>query len=415
MGLERFKLTYAIQSDTFIYNGKPESFKTIQLKNQNKLSFSCEGNKLSFEVDFFLVENLFYWFDENEKIYIISNYSEDYWESSQSNLEEFKKNGFYPLSKSRYEGKRVLLSFLHYEFSTTIQVGSLLGAILGTSGSVTSISEAFSKEINDFQKNYDKANLVLPLSGGIDSRLLFQCFWNSPNLFSYTHGESDSGDVLIADLILSKYPVNYHAKFDISNLSSADIMGNLKGCDYFLPIERVLYPIPDSLFDLKEFTIISGLYGDVVFSDQNEKVSFNKYISESLIDITFDNIDYQIIKAYSEINISEKLALVLLRCQKLTKQSLNMSAEQNDSFIPFLKNSVLAQVENCDEKYLYKKIIKSSLSKDLRLILHQTTLSTFTYPEIIRFCQKVFYKLIYTKYSKPYFTKALLNRVRKEI
>jgi len=415
MGLEKFKLTYIVGSNTFTYNGEIESVKTIQLKNQNKLSFSCEGNKLSFHIDFFLVENLFYWFDIYDNKYIISNYSEDDWETSLSNLEEFEKNGYYPLSKTSYEGKRVLLSFLHYQFSSIIQVESSLGLILGSKGSLSSILDSFLKEINDFKNNCDKNKLVLPLSGGIDSRLLFQYFWNSPNLFSYTHGESDSGDVIISDFILSKYPVNYHAKFDISNLSIADIKNNLKACDYFLPIERALYPIPDNLFELEEFTIISGLYGDIIFSDKNDKVFFNNLISQSLIDVTFDDIDNQIIKSYSEINISEKLALVLLRCQKMTKQSLNMSAEQNDSFIPFLKNSVLSQVENCDEKYLYKKIIKSTLSKDLRSILHQTTLSTFTYPEIIRFCQKVFYKLIYKKYSKPYFTKSLVNSLKKRI
>lgn len=228
MVLEKFKLTYVIDSNTFNYNGKVESFITIQLKNQNKLSFVCKENKLTFDINFFLVENIFYWFDNLNNKYIISNYSEEDWAFSATSIDEFKRIGYYPLSKCKYEGKRVLLSFLNYEFASVIKVGSSLNCILGVKGSYQDVSKSFLSEIDNFKKKNTQKNLVLPLSGGIDSRLLFHFFWSSTNLFCYTHGESDSGDMIIAEQIISKYSVNNYVKFDISNLNLKQIQRNIK-------------------------------------------------------------------------------------------------------------------------------------------------------------------------------------------
>jgi hypothetical protein len=415
MKLERFRISFESGNDHFYYNCIKMLTIEICLKNQNILKVRIENGLLICDVDFFIVENIFYWFDSETNQYFLTNYSDENWKISIGNQSEFKRNGFYPLSKTTYHEQRVLLSFLRYEFGRDVTINSLLFSILGKRGNLNSIISSFQCEIYFFCEKLSTEKLILPLSGGIDSRLLLDFFKDYEFLYSYTHGEVDSGDVLIVKRILEKVPIANHKFFDISKLSSDQIFRNIKNIDFFLPLERVLYPIPEDIFPDINFLILSGLYGDVIFSDKTRKVNFSNYLYSSLNDISFDSIDNQVINCYSESLISEKLALLLLRCQKLTKQSLNIDILENDCFIPFLKNSVLAEVEDCSEKFLYKRIIKNIMSRELRLILHQTTLSHFTMPEFVRFLEKVFHKLLYKKYSKPYFSKELVVRFDKEL
>lgn len=410
MKLEKFKLSFKLGEDYFLYNCVKAQSKNIFLKNQNIVNIQINNNKLIVNIDFFLVENIFYWFESETEEYFLCNYSCLEWETSSEYQSTFQKVGFYPLSLSPYHEKRVLLSFLNYEFGKELIVSSSLKSILFNNGTLNTILSAFQKEIYFFCDNLLDENLVLPLSGGIDSRLLLDFFKDFENLYSYTHGEPDSGDVLIVKKILKKNPIKNHKFFNIERLTSDQVFRNLNSIDFFLPLERVMYPIPSDVYPEFQFTILSGLYGDVVFSNKTKKVNFSYYLNSNLEGVNFDYIDSQIIKCYSEFLISEKLALILLRCQKLTKQSLNMTQIQNDCFIPFLKNSVLSEVENCSEKFLYKKIIKKIMSKNLKFILHQTTLSHFTMPEFIRIFEKVFFKFIYKKYSKPYFSNELVSR-----
>jgi hypothetical protein len=414
MKLEKFRISFIYGSDFFLFNYDRVKFIDIRLKNQNVLKIKLENSLLICDIDFFIVENIFYWFDDINNEYVITNCSEN-WEISLDNKLEFNRIGFYLLSKTQYNQKRVLLSYLKYEFGPKIAVKSLLSSILGKKSNLNSVLSSFQCEIYFFREKLLNENLILPLSGGIDSRLLLDLFKDYKFLFSYTHGEIDSGDVLIVKEILNKFPMENHKIFDVSKLTTDQISRNLSNINNFLSIERVLYPIPEDVFPGINFTILSGLYGDVIFSDKSRKVIFSEYLYSCYSNISLDYVDSQIISSYSENFISEKLALVLLRCQKLTKQSLNMSEMENDCFIPFLKNSVLAEVENCNEKFLYKRIIKQLMSRNLRLILHQTTLSHFTFPESIRLLEKVFYKLIYKRYSKPYFSKELVIKFYNEI
>jgi hypothetical protein len=361
------------------------------------------------DLDFFLVENIYYWFDETKSTYFITNNKQEDWLASEnSSHQSFKKNGFYHLSTSPFSGIRVLLSFLKYSFGKKVVVNSLLERILDAKGDLNEIVSSFQKEIYFFRQNVEDKYL-LPLSGGMDSRLIFEYFFDTPNLLTYTHGESDSGDVKIVKEILEKYPVQNHKYVDISEDGAINLSTNFSKCDYFLPPERLMYPLLEDVYPGEHFVVLSGLYGEHVFSDQNKKVRFSIFIKENLIDYNLDEIDRQIVNSYSEQLISEKLAFILLRCQKLTKQSLNMT--DFDCFIPFLKNSVLSSVENYSRNGLYRQLIKRMMRKQLRVILHQTSLSHFTYPKWYRILEKIYFKFLCTKYHKPYFSIELTKKL----
>jgi hypothetical protein len=411
MTLEKFIISYQIGSESFHFNDRLFNRMVLTLKNQNDCDIYVNEFGINFNVDFFLVENIFYWFDKDVNTYYFSNHRMETWVIDDNSKGYFDKNGFYYLSTSPFKGVRVLLSFLKYSFGSDVVICSLLEKITQTMGTFQNIVNCFQTEIYTFRDNI-KSKYLLPLSGGMDSRLILEFFLDDPNLLTYTHGEIESGDVRIVKEILNKFPLKNHRFIDISLKESLDLRTNASKCDFFLPPERLMYPLVENVYPDDTFIILSGLYGEHVFSDQNSRVLFSNFIKERLVVYEFDNIDQDILKCYSQNEISEKLAFILLRCQKLTKQSLNMT--DSDCFIPFLKNSVLASVENYDSNGLYPKLIKTMMRKKLRLVLHQTSLSHFTYPKWYRSLEKIFYKLVYTRYKKPYFsqelTKILVNR-----
>ena len=408
MRLEKFTISYQIGSDGFHYNDKYYRSTRLTLKNQNTCEVFVNEFGINFNIDFFLVENIYYWFSEELNIYYFSNHRMQFWEFDEKSKQQFEVNGFYYLSTTPFKGVRVLLSFLKYSFGSDVKINSLLDKISLVKGTFKDIINSFQSEIYTFRDNI-KSRYLLPLSGGMDSRLIFEFFLDDPNLLTYTHGELDSGDVLIVKKILSKFSIINHRYINISENGALDLMTNASKCDFFLPPERTMYPLFDKVFPNESFVILSGLYGEHVFSDQNSRVLFSKFIKSTLKVYQFDKIDQDILDCYSQKEISEKLAFILLRCQKLTKQSLNMT--DFDCFIPFLKNSVLGSVENYTFNGLYPKLIKKMMRKKLRLVLHQTTLSHFTFPKWYRLLEKVFYKLIYTRYKKPYYSKELTKKL----
>lgn len=408
MKLEKFIISYQFGSNLFKYNDELYNHLQLRLKNQNICNIYINEEGLNIKIDFFLVENIYFWLDENINTYFFSNRRQDYWQKSENSSKIFfKKNGFYYLSTTPFDGIRVLLSFLKYTFGKKVVVNSLLENITQSRSNFDEIVNSFQTEIYVFRQSV-KNKYLLPISGGMDSRLIFEYFIDDPNLLLYTHGENECGDVRIVKDILTKYPVNNHKFIDISVNGMVDLTINSSKCDYFLPPERLMYPLFENVYPGEDFVVLSGLYGEHVFSDQNKKINFLDFIQDKLIDYNLDEIDLQIVQCYSEKLISEKLAFILLRCQKLTKQSLNMT--DLDCFIPFLKNSVLSSVENYSINGLYSDLVKRMMRKKLRSVLHQTSLSHFTYPKWYRFFEKVYYKFLNTKYKKPYYSNELTSK-----
>ena len=406
--LEKFVISYQIGSAGFHYNDRYCNSIRLNLKNQNICEIHVNQFGINFIIDFFLVENIYYCFDEELNTYYFSNYRLQTWEFDDYSKDCFEKNGFYYLSTTPFKEVRVLLSFLKYSFGSDVKIYSLLEKITQVKGTFQDIVNCFQYEIYTFRDSI-KSKYLLPLSGGMDSRLIYEFFLDDPHLLTYTHGEMGSGDIRIVKEILRKFPVDNHKFFDISLKGALDLKTNASKCDFFLPPERTMYPLIENVYPNDTFVILSGLYGEHVFSDQNSRIWFSDFIKKNLSTYEFDKIDQDILDCYSQHEISEKLAFILLRCQKLTKQSLNMT--DFDCFIPFLKNSVLGSVENYDSNGLYPRLIKTIMRKKLRLVLHQTSLSHFTYPKWYRFLEKIFYKLIYSRYKKPYFSRELTKKL----
>lgn len=406
---ESFIITYKPGESFLLFNGEKLKEISINLKNSNCLNFKVLDGFIEFVIDFFIVENIF--LEVTSENLFISNKPSENWEI---NLDCLSTYGYYPLSMSAYKNINVLVSFLRYRYDGELIFKSAIPMPLRkTKTNRQNILEAFEFEISRFKSTHANRNTILPLSGGIDSRLILSHFMEEEKLNVYTFGEEKSGDILVVKQICRKYPHLKTKFFKLEDLNHSKIKENLKNINYMLPLERILYPSPDQLYNFDDAIILSGLYGDVIFSDKNKLEKFETYIQKVLPYEKITHIDQLIIKAYSEYPLPEKINLLLLRAQKLTKQSLNMTAF--DVFIPFLKNEVIRAVIGNSQRNLYPYIVKHSMQKSLRTILHQTSLSTYTYPKIIRVLQKIYHRLIRSNYCKPYFSTSSINRLNNYI
>ena len=151
------------------------------------------------------------------------------------------------------------------------------------------------------------------------------------------------------------------------------------------------------------------MYGDIIFK-RAKKIDFIDYAEKELAPYNLTNTDYDILKCYASFVKTDIHAKVLLRCQKLTRMSLIMN-KRGYPVAPWVTNAVIGAISVNYSGGTYETFVKSSLPRDLRTIIHQSTQSIFTHPMFFRISTKIALRLTGSPIAKPYFSKKTLDRL----
>ena len=228
----------------------------------------------------------------------------------------------------------------------------------------------------------------------------------------YLIGVKNSGDVLVAKEVVDVLGIkDKHRTILLEDISYEEVLRNFYSADLFLPMQRILYPNLSDLYS--KGTVVSGLYGDVVFEDnpKNEKfVSYNEYLKVNNIKVISD-VDFLVAKAYDALPNWEKLYRIILRSQKLTKQGVVMNNKNLKCFIPFLDKDLVSIACQIKEENVYSKLVKNIMKDELVKIIHQSSLSYFCHNKLVRKFERLYYKKINRKYCTPYFDMSYLESI----
>lgn len=376
------------------------------------IRFECKSGNLFIKIPFFLCETIFYKFEANK--FLITNNINNFKNIEIDNYSSsiFSDIGFLPLSRSRYKNIEVLCSFCTYEIGR--KINSIVKNFpispdleLNQHISIECVYKLFNKRILSDLKRFDNNEILVLLSGGIDSRLILDALVKitDKTINVQNHGMPDTGDVLQAQKIIELDNIRDQINFnfmDLNKFKKTDLVSNYLLSNGFLPSNRLLYFSSDKLS--KSSVLFSGLYGDIIFADNKDKSSnFSNYCKD--YDSKYINkTDKLLIEAYDKLPKLNKLNQVLFRCQKLTRFSFDIDKTSKIS-IPFLDNNVIyaASVVSC--KNLYPQMIRKFMERNLSNIFHQSSCSNFTHPKYIRILSKIYHKLCRTKLSLPYFHK----------
>jgi hypothetical protein len=407
-------IKYKIGASVLNVDGIPKASLKLDNITGESICFIIRNGQLELAVPFLVTRNIFYR-RIGDCYYISTNISEilDDSKISESDRLFFKQHGFFPLDATGYQNIGIVCSYLKYRFSSELQVELDLNVRNNNQTSIEGIGKyielSVKSQIESFRKQSDLP-VIVPLSGGMDSRLLL---WIAnkydDNIIAVTHGENGSGDVVISKRVVKKlFPKIQHRIFALEDLPKKYLLENLESCDQLLPIERVLYPRIGE--DYGNSLILSGLYGDVILADTEiENQTFSEYINSEGVHCN-SAVSLKIAHEYDKIQPNQKLNRVLLRCQKLTRLGLNTIKAEKVA-CPFVELNLILMASKNTEKNLYRQVVNSLGASEIFTIIHQTTSSYFHHPQVVRLMQKAILKLIRHPYTKPYYTAATIQRL----
>ncbi len=379
--------------------------------------FELENAKFKVLIDHLIHINLFYRYNRDHVLVstdikkLTDNHSPKF-----EILQIIERKEFLPHSLTAFEEVYIFNSFLHYtlvenRFSITLSPKALLYEDLYQISNVNDLKRKFLESFSNLLQTFpEEQKFILPLSGGMDSRLLLNLFLTERKakfLKLFTVGIENSGDIQIAKKVIKNLDLNstHEVKY-ISQFTREELLQNYRKVSCLVPLDRLLHP--DYTKD-EGSVVISGIYGDVIFADsiENECLNYRDFCKNYNI-YPYDEEDEKIMQAYSKFRPNYKLFRTLLRCQKLTKQSLIALQYPNRVLTPFLDNEIVFGVRTLKEKNIYPRFVKLVLSSKQQSIIHQSSLSTFTLPLSIRLIQRQLYKLIYPEIRTPYFNEKSL-------
>lgn len=384
--------------NSILYNdlGKIEEDITIDIGNFQRASISVSKKELQVRIPAFTLVNIYYCREKS-------------WVTITTDLQRLVNKDlrtpdseYIPLSSTPYDGVEIFCSFLRYIFyKDTIELSPI--DIMSENGGLHS---NFLNECGRLSNLMLGKQTVIPLSGGMDSRVLAFLFRNNTPV-SYTHGERNCGDIILARKV-ARYLELENLEFNIENLSHEDLNMNITLSDNFLSGERLLY-MPSDEFCEKEHFVLSGLYGDVVFG-KAKLIDFTNYAENELKRYSLTKIDKRILECYSTFITLDTHAKLLLRCQKLTRMSLVMNS-RGYPIAPWVTNEVISALSSRNINDTYENFVKLTLPRNLRTIIHQSSQSVFTHPKFVRFVTKVVFRVFKFPIAKPYFSNKTLKRL----
>lgn len=413
--MENYILRYDLVSNS-LWNNCNISIKEhiLETSSGDNLKFRLEQNELVVDIPFLLLDNIFY-VRLNSSVYFvekIKDIGEHLVVDSNANA-SLSRHGFLPHAQTQFKNVEIFCSFLSYSFNVeTITIKpSFNYTVTSGESSVEELMIVLWQAFQNQLKKVENPNVVLPLSGGMDSRLLLDlCLKsNDLNLQLFTVGTRSSGDVRLAKKIASSIGLaDKHIVFFLEELKRKDILDNYESCDYLLPLDRILTkPLGDYY---SPSSVVSGLYGDVIFADNvYEKMAYEEFYIRAGFSIR-NSIDKEIVNAYNHLPPLPKLQRLLLRGQKLTRQSFPI----NPGFkyvTPFVDVDVIIAASKISSSGFYPEIIRRYMSKELKKFIHQSSLSHFTHSKYLRLFESKFYRALNHPMKKPYFDDELLRRL----
>jgi hypothetical protein len=384
---------------------------------------TCSGERLTFEqtafglvwhVPFFLVDNIFY-FRKDNSIFFGRHLDlfRTQTEPDQTANEMLKKHGFLPHARTQLTGVSIICSYLTYRLdSKGIKITQCFPNFdTSDNYSVDDLMEVFRSAFLKQIERVNRTSWVLPLSGGMDSRLLLSLALEHKDidLKLFTVGTHRCGDVKVAKSIANSLGLSgKHYILQLEDVTRFDVLKNYSACDYLLPLDRILIKPLGCFFEPS--AVLSGLYGDVIFADNiQETKSYSDYYQSEGFKV-FDSQDQQIVEAYDDLPNLTKLQRIVLRCQKLTRQSFPISPDF-DFIIPFVDPQVVIAASNICSPRIYQNIVSRHMNPKLRPFIHQSTLSYFTHPNWLRKAERKTFKLLRHPLRLPYFDNEYLKSV----
>ena len=410
--MENYLLRYDLVSNSLWNNDISIREYTLETSSGDYLKFWIKENELVVDIPFLLLDNIFY-IRLNSSVYFvrkIADIAEHLVVDIHANT-SLSKLGFLPHAQTQFKNVEILCSYLRYRFKNEkIAIKpSFNFAVKSTESSVeelmTLLRQAFVKQLKKVKCN----KIVLPLSGGMDSRLLLDLSLKTKDLDLklFTVGTSGCGDVRLAQKISKSIGLsNKHIIVFLEDLKKEDILNNYQACDYLLPLDRILTKPLGVYFEPS--AVVSGLYGDVIFADNvYEQIKYEEFYARAGFTIR-NSVDQEIVNAYNCLPPLPKLQRLLLRGQKLTRQSFPISPGFK-YITPFVDVDVIIAASTIYSSEIYPEIIRRFMSKDLKKFIHQSSLSYFTHSKFLRLLESKLYRTLNHPLGKPYFDDELLR------
>ena len=138
------------------------------------------------------------------------------------------------------------------------------------------LSEITLAKLEDIKAKANGRQIVVPLSAGLDSRLILSGlkYLNTPNLFSFSYGQSNNFEAETARKVSNKIDINWQF-VPMTNASQRDFFSSSLHRDYICfshdfistPFEQDLYPVEKLIstgFIDRDAIIINGNSGDYI-------------------------------------------------------------------------------------------------------------------------------------------------------
>lgn len=412
--MNNYFMIYNTATNVLYKDGVAVTNYTHKTCSGEHLKFDVTPTGLKWNVSFFLLDNIFY-FHEGEFIYF-TRHIDDLKTLAKADAQAnamLHKYGFLPHARTQFTNVNIVCSFLSYAADPKgVSISASYPEI--TSEGVFTVDDLMDALRKAFKQQIERVNQerwILPLSGGMDSRLLLSIALDCKDidLHLYTVGTRDCGDIRVAKAISKSLRMESRHKIQyLEDFSLDDLLTNYKACDYLVPLDRILTKPLNYFFE--KGAVISGLYGDVIFSDNTNSYStYQDYYNSEGFSL-HDSVDRSIVAAYNTLPKLPKIQRIALRCQKLTRQSFPLN-EGFDFVTPFVNPDVLICASNVKSKSLYSELVDRHMRPDLKRFIHQSTLSYFTHPTLLRTIERKLFKLIGHPARRPYFNNALLHRL----
>lgn len=409
-----FFLIYDVLSRTLSHNGVTIDRFEHRTCSGEHLIFECKEDELRWATPFFLLDNIFY-IQVGSKVYF-GRYLDQFKNLSEPDVEAnalLRQHGFIPHARTQLKGVEIVCSYLEYNLGAD---GIKLTPCFpwqpcAQKYSIDDLMDVFR---DAFRKQLDRVNSeswVLPLSGGMDSRMLLSLAleYKDIDLSLFTVGTHRSGDVKVATAISQSLGLaEKHTVLYLEDITRSDLVSNYRACDYLLPLDRILTKPFGNFF--KPSVVLSGLYGDVIFEDNAPNTTSYSDYFESEGFMKFDSFDNQMIQAYDGLPEIPKLQRMALRCQKLTRQSFPISPEF-EFVTPFVDPHVLLVASNIQTPRIYQNLVARHMRPELRQFIHQSSMSYFTHPNWLRFVERKFFNLTRHPARVPYFDSSYLQSI----
>ena len=247
---------------------------------------------------------------------------------------------------------------------------------------VDKLHELVEKSVMKRVENIEPDEMILPLSGGLDSRLIFAILNNHNKVpaFIYTNGDKDCTDVKYAKHLCKKYHFKHHRNAPQTQNDYIE-----SGKDGSLVCEGMVPFIEYNTYKLfPKHYLISGFVGDVIFGatfkEEKDLLDhrMNSEIAERFYEKYKELADYN--DKYFDISKLEA-SLLINRIRRHTTQMINGDAQVNEQILPYIDKDILDFIYSIPDEYRYNNYLYSDM--------------------LLKYYPEYFKKIPWNRYNRP--------------